>query len=164
MATPGNSFDIVNKVNLPELENAVNQARKEIDNRFDFKGTGSRIECSNNRLALFSSDYFHLKSLADVLNTRLVRRGVSLKAIQWSPTANGPKGTVKQEAVVVQGIDGDKAREITKFIKKMNKKVNVAIQQDQVRVSGKSKDALQEIMKALREHDFDIPLQFTNYR
>jgi len=164
VATQLNSFDIVSKVNMQELDNALNQARKEIDNRFDFKGTGSRIEGGKDNLVIFSSDEFHLKAMIDVIETRLVRREVPLEALDWRPITDGPKGTVKREARVLEGIDSDKAREITKFVKKLDKKANVAVQQDQVRVSSKSKDALQEVLKAVREHDFAIPLQFTNYR
>lgn len=158
------SFDIVNRVDEAELENALNQARKEIDNRYDFKGTGSRIERSKEGVVIYSSDEFHLQAMLEVINTRLVRREVPLKALSWKPVADGPKGSVKREASLIQGIDSDKAREIVKFLKKENKKVNVAIQQDQLRVSGKSKDMLQEAMASVKEHDFGIPLQFTNYR
>lgn len=164
MAIQSYSFDIVNKVDWSELENALNQSRKEIDNRFDFKGTGSRIESSESSLTAFSSDDFHLGSMLEILETRLVRRKVPLKAISWEPVVDGPKGTVKREANVLEGIDQDKAREITKFIKKLNKKVNVAVQKEQLRVSSKSKDALQDVLKAVKEQDFGIPLQFTNYR
>jgi len=101
--------------------------------------------------------------MLEVLETRLVRREVPLKAVSWGPVTDGPKGTVKREAKVLQGIDSDHAREINKFVKKLDKRINVAIQQDQVRVSSKSKDALQVVIKAVKEHDFGIPLQFTNY-
>ena len=93
-----------------------------------------------------------------------MRRGVPLKALAWDRITDGPKGSVRREAKILQGIDQDKAREITKFVKKLNKKVNVTVQKDQVRVSSKSKDALQETLKALKENDFGLPLQFTNYR
>ncbi|MCJ7745121.1 MAG: YajQ family cyclic di-GMP-binding protein [Actinobacteria bacterium] len=164
MATQQNSFDIVSKVNLQELDNALNQARREIDTRFDFKGKGSRIEQGADSLVIFSSDEFHLRAMIDVIETRLVRREVPLEALAWGHITDGPKGTVKREAKILQGIDADKAREITKFVKKLDKKINVAVQQDQVRISSKSKDALQEVLKAVRENDFAIPLQFTNYR
>jgi uncharacterized protein YajQ (UPF0234 family) len=164
LAATDNSFDVVSKVNLPELDNALNQARKEIDNRFDFKGSGSRIEGGKDTITLYSSDDYHLQAMLEVLETRLVRREVPLKAIDWAPVTDGPKGTVKREAKVLQGIDTDKGREITRFVKKTDKKVNVTVQKDQVRISSKSKDTLQAVMKALKEHDFGIPLQFTNYR
>lgn len=164
MAAQSYSFDIVSKVNLNELENALNQARKEIDNRFDFKGTGSRIEGGKDGIVAFSSDEYHLKAMTEVLETRLIRREVPLKALSWQAITDGPKGTVKREAKILQGIDQDKAREITKFVKKIDKRINMAVQQEQVRVSSKSKDALQAALKAVREHDFGIPLQFTNYR
>lgn len=164
MAQETHSFDIVSRVDLPELENALNQSRKEIDNRFDFKGTASRIESGSETITVFSSDEFHLQAMQDVIEGRLTRRKVPLKALSWGPIRNGPKGSVKREAQVLQGIDQDRAREITKFIKKQNKKISVAVQKDQVRVSSKSKDALQEVIKAMKEKDFGIPLQFTNYR
>jgi uncharacterized protein YajQ (UPF0234 family) len=164
LAAGDSSFDIVSKVDLPELDNALNQARKEIDNRFDFKGSGSRIEGGKDTITIFSADEFHMKSMLDVIESKLVRRDVPLKAVDWGPMLDGPKGTVKREAQILQGIDTDKAREITKFIKKLDKKVNVTVQQDQVRVSSKSKNSLQTIIKALKEHDFGLPLQFTNYR
>jgi uncharacterized protein YajQ (UPF0234 family) len=164
MAVQQHSFDIVSKVNLQELDNALNQARREIDTRFDFKGTGSRIEGGKDRLMISSSDEFHLRAMIDVIEARLVKREVPLEAVSWEPIADGPKGTLKREAKILQGIDADKAREITKFVKKLDKKTNVTVQQEQVRISSKSKDALQEVLKAVRENDFAIPLQFTNYR
>lgn len=164
MAVQDFSFDIVSKVDMPELQNAVNQARKEIDNRFDFKGTGSRIEAGKDSLAVFSSDEFHLKQMLEVIENHLTRRKVPLKAVSWGPVADGPKGTVKREAKVLQGIDQDRAREMVKFAKRIDKKINVTVQQDQLRVSSKSKDSLQAVMKAVKEHDFGLPLQFTNYR
>ncbi len=164
MAAGGSSFDIVSKVELPELDNALNQARKEIDNRFDFKGTGSRIEGGHETITVFSADEFHLQSMLDVIETRLIRRDVPVKAVSWGPIQPGPKGSVKREARVLQGIDQDKAREITKFIKGIDKKINISVQKDQVRVASKSKDALQAVIKAVKEHDFGLPLQFTNYR
>ncbi len=164
MAATTFSFDIVSRVDMPELENAVHQARKEIDNRFDFKGTGSRIESGPDGLTLFTSDDFHLKSMIEVLETRLVRRGVPLEAVEWGAPGAGPKGSVKREARVKQGIDTDTGREISKFIKKLDKKVNVSIQQEQVRVGSRSKDSLQGVLKAVKEKDFGLALQFTNFR
>ena len=164
MATQQHFFDIVSRVDLQELDNAMNQARKEIDTRFDFRGTGSRIEGGRDSLIVFSSDEFHLGAMRDVIEARLVKREVPLEALNWGPIADGPKGTVKREAKILQGIDSDKAREITKFVKKLDKKISIAVQQEQIRISSKSKDALQEVLKAVRESDFAIPLQFTNYR
>jgi len=164
LGTGSYSFDIVSKVDRPELTNALNQARKEIDNRFDFKGTGSRIESSGESLTVFSSDEYHLNSMIEVIETRMTKRKVPLKAISWKAVTDGPKGTVKREATVLEGIDADKAREITKFVKGVHKKLNVAVQNEQVRVSSKSKDVLQEAMNAVREQEFGIPVQFTNYR
>ena len=158
------SFDIVSKINHPELQNALNQARKEIDNRFDFKGSGSRIESGKDSITVFSSDEFKLKSIIEIIETRLVRREVPLEALSWDPVTDGPKGTLKREAKLIEGIDADKAREINKFARKLDKKVNVTVMKDQVRVSSKSKDALQGVLKAVKERDFGLPLQFTNYR
>lgn len=163
MAT-NHSFDIVSRVELPELQNALNQSRKEIDNRFDFKGTGSRIEGGEGRVTVYSSDEFHLRSLIEVLEKKMAKRNVPLQAISWDKIEDGPKGTVRREAEVLQGIDKEKAKEIAKFVKKVDKKINVAIQEDQVRVVSKSKDSLQDALKAVKEKDFGIPLQFTNYR
>jgi len=164
MSAQTHSFDVVSKVDLTEFKNALNQAKKEIDTRFDFKGTGSRVEATKDSFTIFSSDEFHIKQMVDVIETHLSRRGVPLKAIQWGQIADGPKGTVKREAKVLQGIDKEKAREIMSFLKKIDKRIAVQIQQDQLRVSSKSKDSLQAAIKALREHEFGIPLQFTNYR
>lgn len=158
------SFDIVSKINHPEFQNALNQARKEIDNRFDFKGSGSRIESVKDSITVFSSDEFKLKSITEIIETRLVRREVPLEALSWGPVMDGPKGTLKREAKLIEGIDADKAREINKFARKLDKKVNVTVMKDQVRVSSKSKDALQGVLKAVKERDFGLPLQFTNYR
>ncbi len=158
------SFDIVSRVDLSEFENAVNQARKEIDTRFDFKGTNSRIEGTKDSTVLYSSDEFHIKAMGDVLTTWLVRRKVPLESIAWGPISAGPKGSVKREIRVKQGIDPDTAREMTKYIKKLNKKVTVSVQQDQLRVSSKSKDDLQAVIRALREKKFGFALQFVNFR
>ena len=105
MAATDSSFDIVSRVDLPELENAVNQARKEIDNRFDFKGTGSRLEGGSDSVSVYSSDEYHLKSIIEVLESKLVRRGVPLKALAWDRITDGPKGSVRREAKILQGID-----------------------------------------------------------
>ncbi len=158
------SFDVVSRVDLSEFENALNQARKEIDTRFDFKGTNSRIERAKDSTTLYSSDDFHIRAMAEVLTTWLVRRKVPLESVVWGPILPGPKGSVKQEISVKQGIDPDTAREITKFIKKLNKKVNVSFQQDHLRVSSKSKDELQAVISALREKKFGLALQFVNFR
>lgn len=164
MAGTNFSFDVVSSVNENEVVNAVNQARKEIDNRYDFKGTGSRIENTKDKISLHSSDDFHLKAMREVLEVKLTRREVPLKAVLWENVENGPKGTVKCEASIQRGINQDKAREMVKFLKTVDKKLNVAVQQEQLRVTGKSKDALQKAINSLKEHDFGIPLQFTNYR
>ena len=158
------SFDIVSRVNLQEVENAINQARKEILNRFDFKGSKSRIEGGDDSYELYSSDESHLETMTDVLRTRFVRRKVPMESVHFGQVEDSARGTVKRSIEVAQGIDSDKGREINKFIKGLNKKVQVTIQKDQVRVASSSKDLLQEIIRELKERDFGIALQFTNYR
>lgn len=164
MAGSNYSFDVVSSVNDNEVTNAVNQARKEIDNRYDFKGTGSRMEFSKDKISVHSSDEFHIKAMKEVLDTKLTRREVPLKAVVWGKIEDGPKGTVKCEASIQRGINQDKAREMVKFLKNVDKKLNVAVQQEQLRVTSKSKDSLQNAINSMKEHDFGIPLQFTNYR
>jgi uncharacterized protein YajQ (UPF0234 family) len=161
-----NSFDIVSEVALDEVRNAVNQSMKEVVQRFDLKGSDSTIELDDKqaRLVLTSADDFRLKAVNDILQTRLVRRGVSLKALGYGVVEPAAKGRVRQTVTLQQGISTDKAREIVKFIKQTKLKVQAAIQENMVRVSGKDRDTLQEVIGALKEHDFDIDMQFTNYR
>lgn len=161
-----NSFDIVSRVDLAEVHNAVNQAMKEIIQRYDLKGSGSRIDFNEKeaRLVLASADEFRLKAVNDILQQKLVRRGVSLKALDYGTIEPAAKGTVRQSVALQQGISNDKAREIVKLIKSTKLKVQSAIQEEMVRVSGKDRDTLQEVIALLKEHDFDIDMQFTNYR
>ncbi|MEE9562547.1 MAG: YajQ family cyclic di-GMP-binding protein [Thermoanaerobaculia bacterium] len=161
-----NSFDIVSRVDLAEVHNAVNQATKEVIQRYDLKDSGSRIDFNEKeaRLVLASADEFRLKAVNDILQQKLVRRGVSLKALDYGTIEPAAKGTVRQTVSLQQGISTDKAREIVKFIKGTKLKVQSAIQEDMVRVSGKDRDTLQKVIALLKEHDFDIDMQFTNYR
>jgi len=159
-----NSFDIVSKVDLQEVRNAVLQAMKEITTRFDLKGTGSSVELGEGELILSSSDDYKLKSVRDVLEGRLVKRGVPLKALSFGKVEEALSGTVRQHVALQSGIPTEKAREIVKLIKQTKLKVQGAIQGDQVRVSAKSKDALQAVMGMLKEQDLGIDMQFTNYR
>ena len=161
-----NTFDIVSRVDLAEVHNAVNQATKEIIQRYDLKGSDSRIDFNEKeaRLVLASADEFRLKAVNDILQQKLVRRGVSLKALDYGTIEPAAKGTVRQTVSLQQGISTDKAREIVKLIKGTKLKVQSAIQEDMVRVSGKDRDTLQEVNALLKEHDFDIDMQFTNYR
>ena len=160
------SFDVVSKVDLQEVSNAVQQASKEIATRFDFRGSASKIELSEKELeiVLTSDDEHKIKSVVDILETKLVRRGVAVKAIDYGKVEPAAGGTVRQVAKIQQGIPSDKAKEIVKAIKDRKLKVQASIQADQVRVSGRVKDELQNAMALLRERDFGLPLQFTNYR
>jgi len=162
-----NSFDVVSEVDLAEVKNAVNQAMKEVVQRYDFKGTNSRIELNDKeaKLVLSTASEFTLQSLTTVLEQRLVKRKVPLKALAYGNIEPGAKDTVRQVADIQMGIPTEKAREIVKFIKDLKlKKIQASIQGEQVRVSGKDRDALQDVIAALREHDFGIDMQFTNYR
>jgi uncharacterized protein YajQ (UPF0234 family) len=158
------SFDIVSEVDTHELRNAYEQASREIQTRFDFKNTGTTLDLDNDLIEVRSSTENRLKAAVDVLKDKMVRRSVSLKALSVGPVLPAAKGTVKQNLHVNRGISDDKAREITKFVKGAGLKVQSQVQKDQVRISGKKKDDLQDVIKALQEKDFGIPLQFTNYR
>jgi cyclic-di-GMP-binding protein len=160
------SFDVVSKVNLQEVANAVQQASKEIATRFDFRGSASRIEWNEKEstLTLTSDDAGKLKSVVDILETRLVKRGIAVKSLDYGKVEDAAGGTVRQAVRVQQGIDSEKARAIVKTIKDRKLKVQASIQADQVRVSGRNKDDLQTAIVLLRAGDFGLPLQFTNYR
>jgi len=159
-----NSFDVVSEVNMMETSNAVQQAMKEIRQRFDFKGSVSDITLEGNVLTLNSDDEARLKAVIDVLTTKLVKRGVSLKALQYGKIEPATKGTVRQVVTIQKGIPTEKAKEIVKFIKGTGIRVQAAIQENQVRVSGKNRDDLQAIIGSLKGQDFGLDLQFTNYR
>jgi len=158
------SFDVVSKTDMQEVANAIQQAQKELAQRFDFKGSKSEIELKAEELILVSDDEVKLKSLKDIVESKLVKRKVSLKAIDYAPLEDAAMGTVRQKAKIVQGIEIEKAKAIVKAIKEAKLKVQASIQADQVRVTGKSKDDLQGAMALLRDKDFGVPLQFTNYR
>lgn len=160
------SFDVVSKVDLQEVANAVQQASKEIATRFDFRGSASRIELRDKELeiVLISDDEHKMKSVVDILETKLVRRGVAVKALEYGRIEPAAGGTVRQVAKIQQGIPSEKAKEIVKAIKDRKLKVQASIQADQVRVSGRAKDELQAVQALLRGRDFGVPLQFTNYR
>ncbi|HYX20339.1 MAG TPA: YajQ family cyclic di-GMP-binding protein [Thermoanaerobaculia bacterium] len=160
------SFDVVSKVDLQEVSNAVQQAGKEIGTRFDFRGSKSRIDWNEKDLALTltSDDESKLKSVVDILETRLVKRGIAVKALDYGKIEPAAGATVRQVAKVQQGIPTEKAKEIVKAIKDQKLKVQASIQADQVRIAGRSKDDLQTVMALLRGRDFGVPLQFTNYR
>lgn len=160
------SFDIVSSVDLQEIDNAVNQAIKELSNRFDFKGSKSSLEFlkSEKKIKIIADDEMKLRNLHDILKGRMAARKIPVKALQFETPEKAFEGTLRQEVNLVQGIPADKAKEIVRLIKDSQLKVQAAIQQDQVRVTGKSKDDLQAVIMTLRSASLDIPLQFTNYR
>jgi cyclic-di-GMP-binding protein len=164
---PTNTFDITSTIDMQEVDNAINQARKELAQRFDFKGSNASIELDpkENTLTISAEDKFRIDAVWEILSTRMVRRNVAVKNLKRGEVENAAGGTARQVITLQQGIPIEAAREIVKFIKdKKLKKVQAAIQADQVRVSSPSKDELQAAMRALREHDFGVALQFGNYR
>jgi uncharacterized protein YajQ (UPF0234 family) len=158
------SFDIVCKVDLQEVKNAVQQALKEIQTRFDFRGTKTEISLAEGKLELASADEFKLKAAYEVLQTKLVKRGVSLKALKPGKVELALGGTARQSIELQMGIPIEAAREIVKIVKATKLKVQTTIQGDQLRVTGKAKDDLQQVIRVLRESSLDIDMQFTNYR
>ncbi len=162
------SFDVVSEVDLQEVRNAVDQAQREIGQRFDFKNTGSAIDLGEDEgkpsITVKSNTDHKVKEVVRVLEEKLVKRSVALKALQKGDIQPAAGGTARQVIGINQGISTEKGREIVKFIKDKKLKVQVAIQGDQVRVSSKSRDTLQDVIADLKEHDFGVPLQFTNYR
>ena len=159
------TFDVVSQVDMQEVRNAVDQANREASTRFDFKGTGSSIELGEGELVLRSSTEDRLRALHQVLEEKVVRREVSLKAFEDGKVEEATKGTVRQRIAIKAGITGDHAKRINKFVKDLNLKgVASQAQGDQLRVSGKKRDDLQSVIKSLKEQDFGIPLQFQNFR
>jgi uncharacterized protein YajQ (UPF0234 family) len=162
---PENTFDIVSKVDLQEVSNAIQNSLKEVHTRFDLKNTESDIQLEGkDAIVLTSADEYKLKAVNDILQTKLVKRGVPLKALTYGNVEPAAGSTVRQRVTMQQGIPTEKAREIVKVIKDSKKKVQASIQGDLVRVSGKDRDTLQEIIALLRGKDFGIDMQFTNYR
>ena len=160
-----NSFDIVSKVDLQEVSNALQQALKEIHTRYDLKDSKSDIQLdAKEGLVLASADEYKLRSVNDVLQTKLVKRGVSLKALTYGAIEPAAGSTVRQKVSLQQGIPIEKAREIVKLVKNSKLKVQASIQGDFVRVSGRDRDTLQQVIALLRAEDFGIDMQFTNYR
>lgn len=164
MAKQDFSFDIVSEVSMPEVANAVDQTRREIAQRFDFKDTGTSISQDDKLIEVRSSTEDRLKAAVEVLKEKAVRREVSLRALHVGPVQPAAKGASKQTINVNVGISEDKAKEIVRFVKGLKTKVQSHIQGDQVRVSGKAKDDLQVVIRAVKEHDFEVPLQFVNFR
>src|SRR5215475_7617341 len=163
---PDNSFDVVSKIELPEVLNAVQQAQKEIHQRYDLKDSHSNIELKEkeNKILLASADEYKLKAVVDILQGKLVKRQVPLKGLTYGTITPAAGSTVKQEIILQEAISTEKAREIVKAIKDSKLKVQASIQGDFVRVAGKDRDVLQSVIKLLRDSDFGIDMQFINYR
>jgi len=159
-----NSFDIVSKTDYAEVTNALNQTTKEISQRFDFKGSKATVELQEKDLMLSAEDETKLRNMNDILQGKLVKRGISLKALDYQKIEPAAGGTVRQLVKVQQGIPTDKAKEVVKFIKDGKYKVQASIQGETVRISGKDRDTLQEVIAALKGKDFGIDMQFDNYR
>ena len=158
------SFDIVSQVNSMEIENAVNQAKKELANRFDFKGSKAEITLGNNEIALAAEDQFKLRTLAEIVIGKLAKRNVSLKNIEQPEADVSPLGHARQVIRIKQGIEQTAAKQITGFIRDGKFKVTTQIQGDAVRVSGKSRDELQAVIAGVRGREFPVALQFVNFR
>jgi len=160
------SFDVVSKVDLQEVSNAVQQALKEMGQRFDFRGSKSNLELDKvkNEILLTSDDEYKLKSVIDMLQSKLIKRQVPLKALSYGKVEPAASNTVRQIVTLQQGIPTEKAKEIVKIIKDTKLKVQSEIQKDQLRVRAKKIDDLQAVMKILREKDFDVHIDFVNYR
>jgi len=159
-----NSFDIVSQVDNAEVSNALNQTIKEVRQRFDFKGSSANVVLEKTELVLNAEDETKLRNMNDILQQKLVRRGVPLKALSYGNIEPAAGGTVRQRAQIQQGIPIDKAKEVVKFIKDSKAKVQASIQGDVVRVTGRDRDTLQDIIAKLKAKDFGIHMQFTNYR
>jgi len=158
------SFDIVSKVDLQEVDNAVNQTVKEIEQRYDFKGCQTQVALENSEIRILSSDEFKLRSVIDILQTKLIKRGVSIKNLDYGKVEDASGNAKRQLIKVKQGIEMDQAKQIVKDIKSLNLKVQAQITGDQVRVSGKNKDDLQTVIQLLKKGDYKVELQFVNYR
>lgn len=163
---PDNSFDIVSKIEMPEVVNAIQQAQKELGQRYDLKGSKSSIELNekDRKIVIASDDEFKLKAVNDVLEGKLIKRNVPLKGLVYGTIENAAGSTVRQEITLQSGIPTEKAKEIVRIIKDSKKKAQASINGDLVRVTSGSRDTLQEIIALLRQHDLGIDMQFTNYR
>ncbi|OGS19610.1 MAG: YajQ family cyclic di-GMP-binding protein [Elusimicrobia bacterium RIFOXYA2_FULL_50_26] len=160
------SFDIVSEVNMQEVDNAINQAQKELAQRFDFKNSKSSIDYDLNakKITLIADDDFKLRALKDILEGRMAKRSVSLKCLTYKTPENAFEGTLRQVAEITSGMPSEKAKEIVKIIKDAKLKVQASIEGEKVRVSSQKKDELQAVISLLRNANFSLPLQFTNYR
>src|SRR5262245_24921184 len=158
------SFDVVCKLDLQEVDNAVHQTERELQQRFDFRGVKTEVRREDYVLHVHSADDFKVRAVSDILRERLAKRQVPLAALEEKPIEPGPAGTAKQQILLQQGIAIDKAREIVKLVKDSKLKVQASIQADQVRISGKKRDDLQAVIALLRGRELGIAMQFTNFR
>ena len=158
------SFDIVSTVEIQEVENAVNQTEKEITTRFDFKGSNTKIERKEEIIHIDTTDDMKLRNVLDVLESKLVKRGISIKSLKYGKIESSLGGRVKQDITVQVGLDKDQTKKVTARVKELKLKVQASIQGDSVRITGKNKDDLQTAIAALKAEDFDFAVQFTNYR
>lgn len=158
------SFDIVSKLDMQEMNNAIHQALKEIENRFDFKGTKTQIDLEKDEVVILSDDDYKLQAVIDILQSKMVKRGVSLKNLKYGKVEPATSGTVRQKIEIVQGIDQDQAKKINVLIRDAKLKVKSQIQGDQIRVTSKKKDDLQQVIQLLRQADLSVDLQFVNMR
>jgi cyclic-di-GMP-binding protein len=158
------SFDVVSEVNSMEIENAVNQAKKELGTRFDFKGSNAEIVLEKNEIKLSAEDQFKMRALVEIVIGKIAKRQISMKNVDKGEPEVSPLGHARQTIKIKQGIEGPVAKEITGFIRDQKLKVTSQIMEDQVRVTGKNRDDLQTVMAALRAHDFPVALSFQNFR
>ena len=158
------SFDIVSQVNSMEIENAVNTAKKELANRFDFKGSNAEIVLAGNEIKLSADDQFKIKALVEIVMSKLAKRNISLKSVEVKDPDISPLGHARQVILIKQGIEAVVAKQVAAFIRGLKTKVTAQIQQDEIRVSGKSRDDLQSVIGAVRGQDFPVALQFQNFR
>jgi cyclic-di-GMP-binding protein len=158
------SFDVVSKVDLQEIDNAVNQTRKEVEQRFDFKGTHNEIDLETDAIVLLGADDYKLEAVIDILKGKLVRRSISPKCLDYGKKEPASGGAVRQRIAIVQGVSKEKGKELIKAIKDSKLKVQAQIMEDQVRVTGKKIDDLQEVIQMLKGQDFGVELQYINFR
>jgi uncharacterized protein YajQ (UPF0234 family) len=158
------SFDVVSRVNMQEVDNAVNQCRKEIGQRYDFKDSKTELTLKDDELKIVTEDDFKLRSVIDTLQTKLIKRGVSIKNLEYSKVEQASGGMLRQLIKIKQGIETEQARKMVKDIKALGLKVQSQIMEEQVRVSGKNRDDLQKVIGSLKEKDYGVELQFVNYR
>jgi len=160
------SFDVVSQFDEQEVDNAVNQARKEVDQRYDFKGSNTTIDMNlkEKTITLHTSDDMKLRALHEILNGKMIKRGISLKALDYGKEEPATGGSIRQVIKLKSGLESEQAKQITKMVKDLKMKVQAAIQGEEVRITGKSKDDLQTAMQTLKAQNFDFPIQFTNYR